>query len=159
MTPFTFPPVTFPDSLFAEARSQKAGNLPETLKGQPRLGEVEAERAPQYRGEARGQKPGDSFVRVDIQDELEGRGELLGDGSDQAGDGQCSHVVGTSPGHRATQIMNGLEVEPVGDLGLEVDQHVLGHGVPVGKSQVMELGEGDDRPFDGDYKGTPFGLF
>ena len=45
--------------------------------------------------------------------------------------------------------MNGLKVEPVGDLGLEVDQHVLGHGVPVGKSQVMELGEGDDRPFDG----------
>ena len=45
--------------------------------------------------------------------------------------------------------MNGLEVEPVGDSGLEVDQHVLGHGVPVGESQVMELGEGDDRPFDG----------
>ena len=45
--------------------------------------------------------------------------------------------------------MNGLEVEPVGDAGLEVDQHVLGHGVAVGESQAMELGEGDDRPFDG----------
>ncbi len=45
--------------------------------------------------------------------------------------------------------MNGLEVEPVGNSGLEIDQHVLGHGVPVGKSQVMELGEGGDCQFDG----------
>ena len=102
-----------------------------------------------YRGEARGQNAGDFFVRVDIQDELERLGELLGDGSDQARDEQCSHVVGTSPGHWATRVMNGLEVEPVGDSGLEVDQHVLGHGVPVGESEAMELGERDDRPFDG----------
>jgi hypothetical protein len=44
--------------------------------------------------------------------------------------------------------MNGLEVEPVGDAGLEIDDHVVGHGVAVGKSQAMELGEGDDRAFD-----------
>ena len=99
-------------------------------------------------GEAHGQKAGDGFVRVDIQDELEGLGELLGDGSDQAGDEQCSHVVGTPPGHRATRFMNGLEVEPAGDSSLEIDHHVLGHGVAVGESEAMELGEGDDRPFD-----------
>ena len=45
--------------------------------------------------------------------------------------------------------MNGLEVEPVGGSGLEVDQHVLGHGVSVGESQAMELGKCDDRQFDG----------
>ena len=44
--------------------------------------------------------------------------------------------------------MNGLEVEPVGDAGLEINEYVLGHGVAVGKSQAVELGQGDDRPFD-----------
>jgi hypothetical protein len=37
--------------------------------------------------------------------------------------------------------MNRLEVDPVGDAGLEIDEHVLGHGVAVGKSQAVELGE------------------
>ena len=64
--------------LLAEARFQQPGDLPEGLKGQPRLGEVEDERAPQDRGEARGQNAGDSFVRVDIQDQLEDPGALLG---------------------------------------------------------------------------------
>ena len=77
-----------------------------------------------------------SFVCVDIQDELEGLGALLGDGSEQTRGEQRSHVVGTAPGHRATRIMNGLEVEPVGDSGLEVDHHVLGHGVAVGESSA-----------------------
>ncbi len=78
---------------------QQPGDLPEALQRQTGLGEVEGERAPKYRGEARGQKPGDSFVRVGSQDEVEGLGEPLGDGSDQARGEQRSHVVGTSPGH------------------------------------------------------------
>ena len=90
----------------------------------------------------------DVRVRVDIEDELERFGAFLGDGSDQAGDEQRSHVVGTSPGHRAIRIVNGLEVEPVGNAGLEIDQDVFRHRVTVGESQAMELGEGDDRPFD-----------
>jgi hypothetical protein len=137
-----------PSGLFAKAVSQQLGDLLETLKGQPGLGQVEGERAPQYRGEARGQNAGYSFIRVDIQDELEGLGTLLGDDSNQAGDEQCSHIVGTSPSHRATRMVNGLEVEPVGDSGLEVDHHVLGHGICVGESQVMELGERGDCKFD-----------
>ncbi|MGH7575361.1 MAG: hypothetical protein ACREM1_09595, partial [Longimicrobiales bacterium] len=136
-------------ALFAEARSQQPCDLPETLKGQARLGEVEGEPASPNGDEARGQKSSDAFVRVDIQDELERLRVLLGDGSDQAGDEQCSHIVGTSPGHWATRVMNSLEVEPVADAGLEVDEHILGHRVAVSESQAMELGESDDRPFDG----------
>lgn len=45
----------FPTGLFAEAHSEQPCDLPETLEGQTRLGEVEGERAPPYRGEARGQ--------------------------------------------------------------------------------------------------------
>ena len=45
--------------------------------------------------------------------------------------------------------MHGLEVEPLGDADLEVDHHVLCHGVPVGKSSGVEVGEGDDRQLDG----------
>jgi hypothetical protein len=44
--------------------------------------------------------------------------------------------------------MNRLEVEPPGDAGLEIDQHVLGHGVPVGEFPLMEPGERDNRAFD-----------
>src|SRR5688572_12637769 len=77
-------------SLAAEAPSQQAGALPETLKRQPCLCEVEGERAAQYRREARGQHAGYAFVRrrgfaasarhvlVDVQDDMEGLGELLG---------------------------------------------------------------------------------
>ena len=39
------------------------------------------------------------------------------DGSDQAGNEQGPHVVGTSPTHCATRFMDGFEVEPVGDSG------------------------------------------
>ena len=51
--------------------------------------------------------------------------------------------------------MDGFEVEPVGDSRLEVDHHVLSHRVTVGKSESMELGERDDRQFDGSYGPTP----
>src|SRR5688572_21687177 len=61
-----------PSGLFAKAVSQQLGDLLETLKGQPGLSQVEGERAPQYRGEARSQNAGYSFIRVDIEDELEG---------------------------------------------------------------------------------------
>src|SRR5688572_7910624 len=44
--------------------------------------------------------------------------------------------------------MNRLEVEPVGGAGLQIDQDVLRHRVGVGEPQVMQLAEGDDRPFD-----------
>ena len=128
--------------------SQQAGDLPETLKGQRRLCEMESERALPYRGEARGQNVGDFQVRVDIEDELDGRGALFRNRADQAGHEQCSHIVGTPPRHWAGRVMHGLEVEPVRDSGLEVDQHVLRHGVPVSESQVMELGKGDDRSVD-----------
>ena len=47
--------------------------------------------------------------------------------------------------------MNGLEVEPARDSGLEVDEHVLGHGVAVRQSEPMECGEADDRQFDGPF--------
>src|SRR5688572_19254989 len=44
--------------------------------------------------------------------------------------------------------MNRLEVEPAGDSSLEVDHHVLRHGVSVGKTTAMELDERDDCQFD-----------
>src|SRR5688500_19504698 len=44
--------------------------------------------------------------------------------------------------------MNRLEVEPVRRAGLELNEHVLRHGVTMGKSQTMELGQSDDRKFD-----------
>src|ERR1041385_7874626 len=123
---------------FAEAITQQAGDLPEIPKGQRRLAEVESERAPQDRGEARAQEPGYSLVRVDLQDEPEGLGELPGDRSDQAGDEQRPHVVGAAPGHRPTRVMNGLEVVPLGTpfrelvrVDLEADPEVLGDGVAV----------------------------
>ena len=78
--------------------SQQPVDRPETLQRQPRLGEVEGERPLKDRGEARGQNAGDFFVRVNVQDQLKDLGALLGDRSDQAGDEQCAHVVGTSPG-------------------------------------------------------------
>ena len=37
--------------------------------------------------------------------------------------------------------MNGLEVEPASDSSLDIDHDVLGHGVTVGQSGPMELGE------------------
>mgnify|MGYP006144898875 CR=1 FL=1 len=55
------------------------------------------------------------------------------------------HVVGAAPVHRATRIMHGLDVEPVGDAGLEVDHHVLGHRVAVGEAEAMELRDGGKR--------------
>ena len=45
--------------------------------------------------------------------------------------------------------MDGLEVEPVCDAGLEVDHDVFSHGVAVGKSPGVEIGEGNDRQLDG----------
>ena len=56
------------------------------LPFQPRLSEMEGEWAPQQRREARGEKAGDSFVRVGIQDDLEDLGTLRGDGSDETRD-------------------------------------------------------------------------
>ena len=52
-------------------------------------------------------------VVVDVQDELEGFGELPGAGAEQTRGQQRPHVVGTSPGQWAARVMNGLEVEPV----------------------------------------------
>ena len=45
--------------------------------------------------------------------------------------------------------MNRLEVEPAGDSGVTIDEHVLGHRVRVRKSLPMELHESGDRPSDG----------
>jgi hypothetical protein len=49
--------------------------------------------------------------------------------------------------------MHGLEVEPVRGSCLEVDHHVLGHGVPVRESEGVELRERDDRQLDGSRPG------
>ena len=72
---------------------------------------------------------------------------------DQAGNEQGLHVVGTSPTHCATRFMDGFEVEPVGDSRLEVDHHVSAIASPW-VSESMELGERDDRQFDGSYGPT-----
>src|SRR5688572_3722410 len=107
------------------------------------------ERALPHVGEALGHEPGDFFgdygatllvhgFLVDVQDEVQGARVLFGSGSQQTGGEQRTHVVRTAPRHRATRIVNGLEVEPACGSALEVDHYVLGHRVAVSQSQAME---------------------
>src|SRR5688500_16816787 len=116
---------------FANKRPQQACDLSIAIEGQPGLPKVKGERPLQNGVEAGGEKSSHLSVRIDIEDELKRVGPLGAGGADKRCGEQCTYVVGAAPGQRATRIMNGLEVEPVRDAGVEVDHDVLGHGVAV----------------------------
>ena len=133
----------------SQAVSQQAADRSEILERQRRLPKVKSHRASPYGGEARGNEPGYLIIAVDIEDEPECLRELPGMGPEQAGREQGSHIVGAAPRDRTSWLVNRLEVEPVRDSSLEIDHHVLRHGVAMGESEEMHLAEGSHRQLDG----------
>jgi hypothetical protein len=110
---------------------------------------VKRERPPEDRREIRGQQAIHLGVPVGIPNELQGLGPTRRIGSRQARYDQRSQVVGAPPGQGTTRIMKGLEVEPVRDAGVEIDEHVFGHGVTMCEASGMKIGKGGHRPLDG----------
>src|SRR5262245_45177392 len=112
-----------------------------------RLSQMKGKSAPPSRGEARGQQPGYSPVSVGTKNDLECL-RLPRALSNQTRGEQRSQIIGTAPQNGAAHSVNGLEIEPVRDASLEIDQNILRHGIAVSESCLMKLRECADCKFD-----------
>jgi hypothetical protein len=109
---------------------------------------VKRERSPPHRVEVQRGNPPNFFVSVTIENEVEDLASTRPGGSNKARRQERAQVVSTLPLDRACRIVPRLEIEPVCDAGVEINEYVVGHRIGVRNAGAMERRERDNGMLD-----------